>query len=80
MAHLKTWRMSSEYMYRVQYERTMYPGEPVEPKYVNLMSDVPLTREEIETQAWERSFEQSPPAAGEERQFILETAIRREPT
>ena len=76
-ATLKTWAMSREYMYKLRYERTMYPGEPVEPKFVNLMSDVPLTIEEIETQAWERSFEQSPMLAGEARQFIVETAIRR---
>ncbi|MBA7621469.1 hypothetical protein ES703_28831 [subsurface metagenome] len=43
----------------------------------NIMSDVPLTVEQIEQEAWERAFEQSPPLPGEERQFMLYTAVRR---
>jgi len=78
-AELRTWAMSREFMYKVQYRRTMYPGEVVEPQFVNLMSDVPLTVEEIEQQAWQRSFEQSPPVSGEEREFMLYSAIQRVP-
>ena len=80
MAHISTWKMSAEFMYRVQYTRTMYPSQPVKPQFVNLMSDKPLTIEEIETEAWSRSFDQSPPRPGEERKFMVETAIRREPS
>ena len=78
-AELHAWEMSAEYMYTLRSTRIARPGAPPEITYVNLMSDVPLTVEAIETEAWERSFGQSPPAPGEEREFLLETAIRRVP-
>lgn len=80
MAHISIWEMSAEYMYRVQYTRTMYPGQPVKPQFTNVMSDKPLTVEEIELEAWERSFVESPPVPGEERIFMVETAIRKQPS
>lgn len=78
-AELHAWEMSAEYMYTVRSTRIARPGDPPVVTYVNIMSDTPLTVEAIETQAWERSFGQSPPAPGEEREFLLETAIRRLP-
>lgn len=78
-AELHAWDMSAEYMYTIRSTRVARPGEKPEVTYVNLMSDVPLTVEAIETEVWERSFGQSPPLPGEEREFMLETAIRRMP-
>lgn len=78
-AELHAWEMSAEYMYTVRSTRIARPGDEPITTYVNIMSDVPLTVEAIEQEAWERSFGQSPPAPGEERSFLLETAIRRVP-
>lgn len=80
MAHVEAWAMSREYMYNVRCESILRPDVKPAIRFVNIMSDTPLTIEAIEREVWERSFTQSPPESGEERQFIVETAIRREPT
>lgn len=77
MAELKVWNMSQEYMYKVRSEQITATGKKLEPKYVNIMSDEPMTVEEIETAAWELSFNQSPPESGEKREFIFETGYKR---
>lgn len=79
MAHLDIWEMSYEYMYKVRSTNIKFPGAEPVITFVNIMSDVPLPVEVIEQEAWERSFDQSPPKPGEERQFMLETAIRKIP-
>ena len=76
-AEIKAWAMSKEYMYKVRSERILRPGEKPEVTFVNIMQDVPRTIEEIEREAWERSFDQSPPEPAEERSFIVETFVHR---
>lgn len=76
-AELKAWALSKEYMYKVRSETVLYPGAPVVTRFVNIMSDAPMTVEAIEQEVWERSFTQSPTKAGEERKFVVETAIHR---
>jgi len=80
MAHIGIWKMSAEFMYKVRSTRIMYPGAPEIVTMVNVMADKPLTVEEINLEAWERSFVESPPVPGEERIFMVETAIRKEPS
>lgn len=77
MAELKVWNLSQEYMYKVRSEQITKTGKRLEPKFVNIMSDEPMTVEEIETAAFELAFEQSPPQAGEERRFIFEAGYKR---
>jgi hypothetical protein len=77
MAELKAWNMSQEYMYKVRSEQITKTGKKLEPKFVNIMSDEPLTVEQIEERAFELAFEQSPPQAGEGRKFIFETGYKR---
>lgn len=77
VAELKEWALSREYMYKVRTESILRPGEAPVSRFVNIMADSPLTIEEIEREAWERSFVQSPPGPAEERHFIVETAIHR---
>jgi hypothetical protein len=77
MAELKVWNMSQEYMYKVRCDAITPEREKLEPTYVNIMSDKPMTVEEIEREAFLRAFEQSPPEAGEEREFIFETGYKR---
>lgn len=76
-AEVQAWALSKEYMYKVRSERILRPGEKPVTSFVNIMSDSPRTIEQIETEAWERSFAQSPPLPGEERKFTVETAIHR---
>ena len=77
IAEIRAWSMSKEYMYKVRSESILRAGEKPVTRFVNIMSDRPMTIEEIEEEIWERSFTQSPPKAGEERKFIVDTVIHR---
>ncbi len=54
------WELSQEYMYKVRVQSTLKVGEPITERFVNIMSDVPLTPEMLENQVeeswgeWER--------------------------
>jgi hypothetical protein len=74
---LKVWNMSKEYMYKIRSETITKTGEKLELKYINIMSNKPLTVAAIEREAFARTFEQSPPESGQERNFIVETVYRR---
>lgn len=49
------WILSKEYMYTVKVQSRLRPGEPTTERFVNLMSDVPMTGAMIEqgiTEKW----------------------------
>ncbi len=54
------WDISKEYMYKVKVLSVIKAGQPIQERFVNIMSDVPMTPDMIETQvleewqAWER--------------------------
>ena len=54
------WAISKEYMYKVKVQSVVRIGEPITERFVNIMSDVPMTprmvEAEVETQwqQWER--------------------------
>ncbi len=54
------WELSKEFMYKVRVHSTIKPGEPVTERFVNIMSDIPLTPDMLEEQViqswgeWER--------------------------
>ena len=54
------WAISKEYMYKIKVQSVIRIGEPITERFVNIMSDVPLTPEMIESQVeeqwsqWER--------------------------
>lgn len=50
---LKTWELSHEYMYRVGVKAVIHPEKPTEKQFINLMSDVPLTIDQVEARAKE---------------------------
>ena len=68
---------SKEFLYHIRVERTFEGVLMEKPFYVNITQDTPHTIEQIEIEAWERSFRQSPPREGEERKFVVETAFHR---
>ena len=49
-----SWGTSQEYMYKVRVESTLKAGEPVTERFVNIMSDVPMTPEMIESEVEQR--------------------------
>jgi len=55
-----SWDISHEYMYKVKVQSILRTGEPITERFVNIMSDVPLTPARVEMQVaeqwqqWER--------------------------
>jgi len=60
-----TWETSKEYMYKVKVKSTIRPGEPITERFVNIMSDVPMTPGMVESEVLERwgEWEKYEPAA-----------------
>jgi len=54
------WELSQEYMYKVRVQSQLRVGEPITERFVNIMSDVPMTPAMIEAEVeeqwgeWER--------------------------
>jgi len=48
------WNISREYMYKVQVQSVIRVGQPMTERFVNIMSDVPLTPAGIELQVTEQ--------------------------
>lgn len=48
------WDLSQEYMYKVKTMSRLRPDEPITERFVNIMSDIPLTPKEVEQQVWLR--------------------------
>lgn len=48
------WSLSKEYMYKVKTESRLRPDEPLATRFVNIMSDTPLTPRQLEAQVEER--------------------------
>lgn len=49
------WLMSKEYMYKVQVQSRLQPDEPITERFVNIMSDEPMTSAMVEqavTEKW----------------------------
>ena len=45
-----TWDVSKEYMYKVKVQSRIRAGEPITERFVNIMSDVPMTPAMVEAQ------------------------------
>ena len=54
------WDMSHEFLYKLKVQSRLEPGQPLTERFINIESDIPLTREMVEAQAWEMIGEQSP--------------------
>ncbi len=44
------WEMSKEFMYKIRTQSRLKPGEPITERFVNILSDSPLTPEQMEQQ------------------------------
>jgi len=49
-----TWETSKEYMYKVKVESVIRLGEPITERFVNIMSDVPMTPRMLEAEVEQR--------------------------
>lgn len=77
IAQVKEWKLSREYLFNVRVRTRLNPGDPITERFVNVVSDRPLTPREIETEilaAWGKWY---PERREQIEQIIPETAIRR---
>ena len=72
-----TWEMSKEYMYKVKVQSIIRAGEPITERFVNIMSDVPMTPEMVEAEITERWGEQEKYAAEELKGLQVWSAVRK---
>ncbi len=49
-----TWETSKEFMYKVKVQSVIKRGEPITERFVNIMSDVPMTPEMVESEVEDR--------------------------
>ena len=49
-----TWQMSKEFMYKVKVQSVIKPGEPLTERFVNIMTDMPMTPAMLEAELVER--------------------------
>ncbi|GAH88345.1 unnamed protein product, partial [marine sediment metagenome] len=56
---------SKEFMYKVKVQSVIRVGEPITERFVNIMSDVPMTPAMVEAEVTERWFEWEKYAAEE---------------
>ena len=71
------WMLSKEYMYKVKVQSRLRPGEPVTERFVNLMSDEPLTGAMIEQGVIEKWAEWEDYTAEAIEKIIPFTAVHR---
>ena len=71
------WNLSREFMYKVRVETRLRPGEPLETRFINIMTDKPLTPGEVESQAQGLKAQSPKLSEKEVVGIILETVFRR---
>lgn len=72
-----TWETSKEYMYKVKVQSVIRIGEPITERFVNLMSNIPLTPAMIEAEVEERWGEWEKYAAEEITALQVWSAVRK---
>ena len=71
------WMLSQEYMYTVKVQSRLRPGEPQVERFVNLMSDEPMTGTMIEQGVTEKWVEWEDYTAETIEKIVPWTAVRR---
>ncbi len=72
-----SWNLSREYMYKVAVQTRTKPGEPLETKFVNIVSDKPMTPREIETEVEKDWGSWYPERRDHLVSVMVETGLRR---
>lgn len=71
------WAISKEYMYKVKVLSRLKPDEPITERFVNIMSDVPMTPAMVEAEVGERWGEWEKYAAEEITALQTWSAVRK---
>jgi len=70
-------KISTEFMYKLKVHARTEPGLPITERFINISSDIPLTRGMVEEKAWEMIGEQSPDKRKQVERIVGWTAIQR---
>ena len=71
------WQLSQEYMYKVKVKSRVEPGVPVTERFVNIMSDVPMTPTMVEQAVVEKWTEWEDYTAEAIEEMVTWSAVRR---
>ncbi|GAI67961.1 unnamed protein product [marine sediment metagenome] len=71
------WALSEEYMYKVKVESRLRPGEPLTERFVNIMSDVPMTPAMVEQGVIEKWSEWEDYTAETIDKMVVWTAVHK---
>lgn len=71
------WSMSYEYMYKIQVQVRTAPKEPIETRFVNIMSNIPMTPAMVEAEVSEKWGEWTVSGAAERVGLQVWSAYRR---
>jgi len=72
-----TWATSKEFMYKVRVQSVVRIGEPITERFVNIMSDVPMTPEMLEAEVEQQWGEWEKYAAETITQLQVWSAVRK---
>lgn len=72
-----SWELSREYLYKIKVQTRLAPGEPLEERFVNIVTDKPMTPGELETEVSQQWGGWYPERREEIEAIIPETAVRR---
>lgn len=71
------WKLSHEFMYVVQVRSRITPDAPITDRNINIQSDKPLTRGQVELEAWEEIRKKYPAEIGQVEKVTPWTAMQR---
>lgn len=71
------WNTAHEFMYKLKVQARLEPGLPITERFINISSDIPLTRGMVEEKAWEMIGEQSPDKRKQVERIVGWTAMQR---
>jgi len=69
--------MSDEYMYKVKVESRLSPGEPIQERFVNILSDKPMTPAMVEQAVTEKWAEWEDYTAEAIEKMVVWTAVHK---
>ncbi len=71
------WELSDEYMFKVKVQSRLSPGEPLQERFVNIMSDHPMTPAMVEQAVTEKWAEWEDYTAEAIENMVVWTAVRK---
>jgi len=72
-----TWNISREYMYKLKVKTRLSPGEPIAERFVNIVTDNPMTPRQLETEVQGMWGGWYPEGREQVIEVIPETAVKR---